>query len=370
MSRRSLPFWRRRLGRWLAALALALALVPLPGTARGADAARGGAAPNMVETDVWSSPALCRTAVETGHARMAQARAGTLRLGAWNIEWFPDHTDIGWLACTITWMNLDLLAIEEFRATPKADAQMRRLLVELGRLTGAEWRVDLQRCGARPSQHVGFIWNAKRLRLVAAGDSWPLNARAQGDGAPCAGYLRPGRAADFVPLDGTTPGFRAIAVHLKSGATAKDLAERRVALARLGAAASGADGMRVVVLGDFNSMGDGTRDSGAAEVRALDRIAVDTSPGFTHPMPAPSCTEYYRGRGGALDHALVSRSLGYVAADQVQVTGYCALARCAPIRAWREVERPAAYRALSDHCPLVIGLAPPPDARDAMRRDR
>ncbi len=120
------------------------------------------------EKRVWASATSCREVVELEHGRMAPAAAARLRVAAWNIEWFPDHTDIGWLACAIAWMNLDLLGVVEIRDGESARAQMGELLAALERLTGAPWQVDLQRCGARSSQHVGFLWNAARLRLLAA----------------------------------------------------------------------------------------------------------------------------------------------------------------------------------------------------------
>ncbi|HUC62824.1 MAG TPA: hypothetical protein VMF53_12800 [Alphaproteobacteria bacterium] len=348
-------------------LSLALAL-GLGATTRAAAAEanpRVGARAAAAESAVWSSAEACRDAVERGQARMARARPGELRLGAWNVEWFPDHTDIGWLACTIAWMNLDLLALEEIRATPAAQAGMARLLAELGRLTGDTWRVDLQNCGGAGRQHVGFIWNATRLRLVEGEDAWALNARASGPDDPCAGWLRPGRADAFAPRDGTSAPFRAVAVHLKSGVAPRDESERHVALSRLGSLVAETPGARLVVLGDFNSMGEGTVSSARAEIASLDALAAATEPGFARARPNPSCTEYYRGRGGALDQALVSRSMGSIDPAATRVTGYCALAQCRPISPWRLDARPAAYRALSDHCPLVIGIVPAARARAA-----
>jgi endonuclease/exonuclease/phosphatase family metal-dependent hydrolase len=355
-TRDSLPQRRRRL-----ALSAALAILALAPSA----AARASGPPEAIEAQIWSSAEGCRDAVERGHARMAEARPGSLRLGAWNIEWFPDHTDVGWLACTVAWMNLDLLAVEEFRATPAAQAALGKLLAELERLTGAEWRADLQACGAVSSQHAGFLWNATRLRLVHGEDAWALNARAHGPNDPCAGRLRPGRADDFAPRDNSMPPFRAIAVHLKSGTKPKDEAERTAALAQLREAFAGDARERVVVLGDFNSMGVGTGASARAEVASLDTLAAATAPGFALAHPTPACTEYYRGRGGALDHGMVSRPMGKILPEATRVSGYCALARCAPIADWHRDERPAAYRALSDHCPLVIGVETRPRAREA-----
>ncbi|HUI18368.1 MAG TPA: endonuclease/exonuclease/phosphatase family protein [Alphaproteobacteria bacterium] len=356
------PFRRARLP--LRALAL-LAAALFAGALLGIAAAAAPAAPTppaapagTEETRVWASASSCRDVVEREHRRLApDGSAARLRVAAWNIEWFPDHTDIGWLACTIAWLNLDLLGVSEIRDSDRARARMGELLAELARLTGAPWQVDLQRCGAKASQHVGFLWNGARLRLAAAEDAWALNARARGPEEPCAGWLRPGRHGYFLPAAGASAGFHALVVHLKSGARPADAAERAAALARLAAAtaALGPGAERLILLGDFNTMGDGARGSAAAEVRGLLSLASAAAPALGEGA-APACSEYYRGRGGELDHVLASRAMGRVSAEGTGVSGYCAVARCAPISPWLVNARPAAYASLSDHCPVVVEL--------------
>src|SRR5208282_5341033 len=80
------------------------------------------AAASEEERRVWASPTSCLEVVALEHGRMAEGAAPRLRVGAWNIEWFPDHTDVGWLACAIAWMNLDLLGIVEIRDGERARA--------------------------------------------------------------------------------------------------------------------------------------------------------------------------------------------------------------------------------------------------------
>ena len=337
---------------------------PVAPVAPAAAAAPAAPAVSADEAAVWASAASCRAVVAGARHRLAgRGSPARLRLGAWNIEWFPDHTDIAWLACAIAWLDVDLLAVSEMRDNERARARLAELLSELARLTGAVWQADLQRCGPAASQHTGFLWNAERLRLAAADDVWALNARARGPEEPCAGWLRPGRHGYFLPARGGGPGFHAIAVHLKSGATPEDAAERGEALARLGQAMAALkrDGERVVLLGDFNSMGDGLPGSAEAEVEGLYRLAAAAEPALAAPLP-PACSEYYRarggrrGEGGLLDHVLASGAMGAVAAGSARVSGYCALAGCAPISPWVRRARPAAYLSLSDHCPVVLEL--------------
>ena len=80
------------------------------------------------------------------------------RVGTWNIRWFPrgcpsnrtcpdKTTDLPWLGCPMAWMNVDLFAIQESLATPDAEFSLNSLRLELNRLTGGSWQVDLQSCG-------------------------------------------------------------------------------------------------------------------------------------------------------------------------------------------------------------------------------
>jgi hypothetical protein len=98
--------------------------------------------PTADERTVWTSPEGCQQVV-AGGSRMVPANPAMLRAGTWNIRWFPrgcpsnqacpdKTTDIPWLACTIAWMNVDLLAIQEMLATPDAEFSVDSLRAELG----------------------------------------------------------------------------------------------------------------------------------------------------------------------------------------------------------------------------------------------
>jgi predicted extracellular nuclease len=106
----------------------------------------------------------------------------------------------------------------------------------------------------------------------------------------------------------------------------------------------------VVALGDYNTMG--RQDS--PPVSAQEELAVfdnELAPGFRRLPMAPSCTEYFDGKGGTLDHVVVSTGMQEAGAT-ARVTGYCAVAGCAPITG----AMPAASERLSDHCPIVVEI--------------
>ena len=136
---------------------------------------------------------------------------------------------------------------------------------------------------------------------------------------------RPGRHGYFAPAHGPGAGFHAIVVHLKSGATEAAAAERAQALGRLA----------------------------EAEVRGLARLASASALGLRQETTAPACTEYYRGKGGRLDHVLASRAMGTIEPEGARVSGYCAggelcphfaLARRRASRRLREPLRPLPRR--------------------------
>jgi hypothetical protein len=180
---------------------------------------------------VWASPEGCQQVVASG-GRMAPANPALLRIGTWNIRWFPRGcpsnqacpdltTDIPWLACTIAWMNVDLLALQEILTTPDAEFSLNALRAELERLTGGSWQVDLHACGSPSTQHVGFLWKGARVALLQLTDVWELNGAATGATAnACAGNLRPGRYAWAKTPIGVD--FHILSVHFDSGTTDRD----------------------------------------------------------------------------------------------------------------------------------------------------
>ncbi len=106
------------------------------------------------ERTVWESEAGCRQVVATGR-RAAPTRATVLRIATWNVRWFPDETNIQWLACAIAWLNVDVLSLNEVRDTDVARGAMSTVLLMLQSFTQATWQVSLHECGAANAQHVG-----------------------------------------------------------------------------------------------------------------------------------------------------------------------------------------------------------------------
>lgn len=332
------------------------------------------------EADVWASAASCAAALAAG-ARMTRSLDEPLVLAAWNVRWFPrgcpsqadcpeNATDLDWLACTVAWMGLDVVALQEILDTPDARAALGVLARELEEHTGAPWAVDLNRCGAPESQHVGFLWNSARVRLTDAVDEEQLNGGFDGVD-PCAAHLRPGRYARLESRRDGGADLHLLSVHLDSGRRDLDFGRRRAAIGELphleigGRPLTEIDGDNdVLVLGDWNTMGKGP----PMAVSADEEIVIfdeELAPAFRRLPPAgPGCSEYFRPRGapqfeaGLLDHAVASLGTEEVAVE-ARITGYCAVEACRPFAA-----APMAYERLSDHCPVVVEVADRDDDGD------
>lgn len=277
-----------------------------------------------------------------------------IRAGTWNVRWFPsDSTNIKWLACAIAYMNVDILAVQEFKHDDEAKTAIKKLALLLNAKTGGKWKIDLHECGQAQSQHVGFIWNSSRLNVSGFKDMWEFNSRADASSSPCKGNLRPGRYCYVKSKQGGVD-FHMISVHSKSSPKPSSQQERFEVLNRLGEAAAPLmeKDEDMIVLGDFNTMGDGSPDSAEKEIQSLKTICQQQNPAFLHFNVSPACSEYYKGHGGWLDHVLVTQTMQEIPFYNAYVQGYCKVVLCGHITG----DMPQAYVQLSDHCPVVFEI--------------
>ncbi len=224
------------------------------------------------EASVWDSREGCLQVVDTG-GRMAVPSSTTLRVGTWNIRWFPygdapnrsgqsdGATDLPWLICTLAWLNVDVLAVQENLDTPKTTWQT--VLESLADTTGDTWQWTPQPCGKSESQKLGFLWNSNRVAVTQVKSLWQFNVRARSDRSPCEGRLRPGHYGYVQSRHESGADFHLIALHLKSGPTVSAVEARQRALNRIDQTVRQflATDQDVVILGDFNTMGAGDNAS-------------------------------------------------------------------------------------------------------------
>jgi predicted extracellular nuclease len=305
----------------------------------------------------------CETLVGLGNR--AERQSGEVRIGTWNVRWFPDGipganasptlaTDVAWMACSIAWLNLEVLSLVEVKSKPRSTAALDEMVSRLAELTGETYRYRLDDCPDNNGLHLAWLWNEKKVEVR----DFRMFAALNPYGDSCAKQLRPGFAAGFRFTGGLD--MTAIAVHLKSGRPARDIDLRRKSMIGLGEVVrtvvhetGDAD---VLVLGDMNSMGCETcagLERGAAEALSLDTLLA----GYHAPMRrVPSnlgCSHYYQNQPALLDHCFVTTEfLEVPRVTKAETFGYCQSLAC---EAAAGTEPQAATR-LSDHCPIVLSI--------------
>lgn len=308
------------------------------------------------ERKVWSSEDECRQVVQAG-GRFDKTD-GKLRIATWNIRWFPEEsTNLEWLACTLGWLNADIIAVQEITATRSAYSAMESVTDGLTGYVGGDWRMDLHGCGRDDGQHVGFLWNADKVSMSNFEDRWRMNGAAEnGNGSDCDGSLRPGRSAYASVAGGID--LHLVSVHLDSGVNDRDYNHRKTSIERIGtmhgalqATVSDTD---VLVIGDYNTMGTNSVAAGT-EIRDFRAKVGTLATPHVALVPDLECSEYFEGKCGLLDHFVLSKTLadGEGRTATARVTGYC------KVEGGKDLDRrnmPAAYKSLSDHCPIVISL--------------
>ncbi len=325
---------------------------PAPGVAKVAAS---------VSASAFVSPESCAELV--GKRQRLARPARVARFASWNLHWFPDGkpgsggsgSDVEWLACAMSWLDADVIAVQEVKQTPAARAALEQLLRELNRLSTARYVSRLDDCGSSVPQHVGLIWNEARVTASDIGEVAALNPT----GAACGRQLRPGLAARFRFRGGLD--LTAISAHFKSMADerALDLRESTFAavpgvLRELTKRTGDTD---LLLLGDLNTMGC---DDCSPPVSARDELrAADQSlrRGGLRVVAADAAgSHFHEGRPALLDHALASLDMRELdLAARTHVAGACAAGAGPAAPSGRAAKK--RRQRLSDHCPIVLDLS-------------
>ncbi len=350
----------------------ASALLAGPADAQQAPGRRRSQASGLPAGSPWRSLAECEAAlVRDGKGKgqgkrkagKSDGKNGQVRIGTWNLKWFPDGksgkpkpgegTEVRWMACAIAGLQVQALAVQEVVQHHRGRIAVDDLLNHLDRYTGGRWRARLDDCPDDGRQHVGLLFDSSRLQVSAIRSLPSINPGRNG----CDRRLRPGFAA-YLRFPGGAD-LHLLTVHLDSGVSARDHANRRKSWDAIGkAVAAMRKGDRdVVVLGDFNTMGCKKCSPDVLaeeETRGLQAALGGDGTGLRRLETSPGCTHYYKGRGEALDLVLATRDMQELARGAgARACGVCAELACGkPGGEARE----ALFR-LSDHCPVVIELA-------------
>lgn len=313
-----------------------------------------------LEAVAFSNRALCLGLVES--ERLYPKGDGHLRFASWNIRFFPDGgprgpyrpTDIEWLACSIAFLQIDLLAVQEFLAPVRKNkerigAANTELIGALNRFTGGDWALELDDCepNRMDRQHVGLLYNRATLDVSTIRQIDSMNP----DGG-CR-HLRPGLAATVKGKGGLD--LHVVSFHAKAYADERSRARRQAVYDAfpeiIQEIRAGSDERDLLILGDFNTVGCRecpAEESPAEEIEALARIAE--SVGLRLVDAAPECTHYWDREKSfeAIDHILADAKMRELAGS-VRRSGFCGGYDC-------EHHGGPSHAALSDHCPLLIDL--------------
>lgn len=291
----------------------------------------------------------------------APTRGAGLRLATWNLHNFPapdpaDRPDVSGrelfasaqdrarLGDRLRGLDADLLAVQEVLEP----AALQALL--------PGWTLHLSEHGGRGHQRLGIALDPDVLEIIG-----PAREHA---GLAMGGRVRPGLSAYLRARDGG-PDFHALVVHLKAKSDGYALrAQQWSLLAEIAAELLRRD-PDLIILGDFNATGPA---GGSPETELAALAAVLEPLGLRRLAPAEPCSAYWDGarRDAWQEPSLLD--LVWVAGlheglgprDIVHPLHHCARHRCRPFRSTAAHPEPD-YADLSDHCPLVLDLAPGQD---------
>lgn len=273
-----------------------------------------------------------------------------LRVGTFNIEKFGQRTnlDLAELTTLLSSADRDVLALQEIQ-----DAGLLQVLAaQLSARTGRRYQSVLSQCGGRSQMHVGFLYDAERLRLEGTHEFPEMIEDRSGN---CSTGDRAGLLATFsLGRWFSRRSYSLLVVHFPALGTPQRAAERRVFWQRaLGIARrfqkGGAE--RLLLLGDVNSTGyldnsHNERDNIHSYVEGA---------GLKVLTPHLGCTAYWLPEGGRaysashLDHIIASEAVAIEGPPRV--LGYCPALKCAPVKTM-----PKGFHSVSDHCPVVVEL--------------
>jgi len=310
----------------------------------------------------WASLAECDRALKAAGSRSA----APARIATWNVRYFPDgsadgadeaqHIDLDWLACSIALLNVDVLSVQEFKRTERAQKSAAELLDKLNQRSGRRYKLELAHCETDDVARPGIIYDEARSRVASVKTALSTDQK-------CSDAVPPELTA-YVKLDGG-PDFHLVVIHAPAGDRGDGHRKRQTFLQGLDRLITNLPRSNgdtdIVVTGDFNTSGcqdcQPKLDSVNETRRLGERISKFRVPLRLLPADRP-CSFVLENEPMLLDHFLVSADMkGLAPSATAVVSGYCEEAQCKDVFPTSKAEK-----RLSDHCPVVLDL--PRVARD------
>ena len=253
------------------------------------------------------------------------------RIATLNLENYPKHGDQGSNALEmIRGLKVSAVALQEITRPEAFAAQAREEL-------GPSWRFVWARPGG--FQRVGLLYDSRQWDLIdtIAHEETLLHRQAK----PAFEVVARPRVGGW--LAGRAEPVHFFIVHLKATNKSEAIRARQLAALAPILAERRAAGKQVVFLGDFNSTNptDRTRLDGLADTVSLSWASEDLD-----------CTHYWARKEACTGHAL-DHVMTWAVPDAITVGGACVTDGCDP------GDTCPVYRSrISDHCPVVVDLAP------------
>jgi endonuclease/exonuclease/phosphatase family metal-dependent hydrolase len=318
--------------------------------------------------DHWKSVSSCTEAVKQGV--LEDKPKGVLRVGSWNVRWFPDGTpgrapkenkhttDVNHLACALVAMQWDVVVLQEIKGTPRAQAMLKQVQKTLLSYTGVPWVLEMPLCTDDTRQHMALLYRSDAVRVsdVALDATVDPTAEERGQQGLCPGFLRPALGVYVQSKRKKGVDFHLVGVHLDSGRGKKDYNHRVYAWRALGEVwkkrhQRTAD-KDYVVAGDWNAMGT---DEGGDSTPEKERVSITRAVGQWSEKArlvtsSLLCSHFYKKHASLMDVFAVSESMAECAGCVQKVSGVCAMLGCES----KKAEEVYAFAHVSDHCPVYV----------------
>lgn len=273
-------------------------------------------------------------------------------LGSYNIRNFDYDqreqisTNINELAQTLNSMKSDLISIQEIREKYNFKNFIENRF--------DDFKVILSECGGSNDQHLGFIYNQRKYKLLKFWEDMRVVHFNQSRSENCRYGSRPLALAKFKDLD-TNKVFIAISVHLKSGGTPHSIKKRFKQLNELKnlvRSLKREGNESFIIMGDFNST---EYNQPGEHAKKFKRIVREM--GMIDLSSSLNCTSYWWGgiedgmnHPSVLDHILVTDDFYQ---EKSRVLSHCQKLRC---EVTNEFSMGISYNEVSDHCPQVAEI--------------
>jgi len=281
---------------------------------------------------------------------LAQA---ALTLGTYNIRNFDYdereriNTNKPALESILKGLRFDLLGVNEINNVAEFNSFIGRRMVG--------YDVTLSNCGGAHGQHLGFVYNKAKLKLVSFTEEMQFSG--EGNGGGCFAGSRPAAVGLFEEIS-TRERFYAIQLHLKSGSNADSIQKRTRQYQQLQQlvkklVASGV--ANVVAMGDMNTTGYVLRDEDYKRFTTM-----VTNAGLNDLSKNIGCSAYWWGGSedgiespSLLDHVLATGPMLKNKPAASTVGAHCKAVSC---REASPAQLGVSYTGVSDHCPQTATI--------------